>query len=237
MLFLGHFDGNTGNSGLDADYAGGSTAVVNAGAVISNTGPKFGAGSLDQTTAGEASWATAGNYDVDEGTVEMWIKPDAWANGLYKGFFSVHGGGTDIRFAKLGDGRLQAYQYDGTNIFSLTTAAAVAPTDAEWHHLAWDWSASGNTSTFYLDGVVVANTVSGTVGSYAGTLPADFEIGTVQSSEGQTFNGLIDEFRISNTSVYGGVNFTPPSAPFEVPEPSSLGLIALGAVALKRRSK
>jgi hypothetical protein len=86
----------------------------------------------------------------------------------------------------------------------------------------------------YIDGVIVANTVSGTVGSVTVVAP-DFEIGTMQSSTGQTFNGLIDEFRISDTDVYNGVAFTPPTSPFAIPEPSALGLIALAGTGLLRR--
>jgi hypothetical protein len=236
-IFLAHYDGNTGNNGLNADYAAGIPTAVTSGGSISATA-KFGSGSLSLTPAPATltTYSSAGNYNLDSGTIEMFFNTAAWANGNYHALFGMYSAPADIRIQELPGGQLQAFQYDGTNIWSLTSGA-LTPTDNAWHHVAWEWNWTSDTSTLYLDGAIVANSVAGTMGSYVGAVPANFGVGSMQDQSFSQFNGLIDEFRISDTDIYGGKAFTPPTAPFSVPEPMSLSVVGTFMLLTIRRRR
>lgn len=77
-LFLAHYNGNTGNNGCNADYAGGSvTASTSSGSWPTvNTGEKiFGAGSLNMPwwEGKSLKYNTSGNYDSNSCTIEFWL--------------------------------------------------------------------------------------------------------------------------------------------------------------------
>ncbi len=76
----------------------------------------------------------------------------------------------------------------------------------QWIHVAV--VRSSGTLTAYIDGT------GGTGASYstAITSPGPFRIG-VHENGGSTWQGFIDEYRVSNTARYTN-NFTAPTAPF-----------------------
>lgn len=244
QTFLAHYDGNTANGGLDADFAAGNATAVGTGGVISSNS-KFGSGSLDGNSAsGTVRYDTAGNYNLSSGTVEMWADADNWAAATTEGFFSIFpGSGNDIRLQKTASGQLQAYMAGAGEVWSLTSndlSAAFA--DGEFHHLAWTWDFNANVAALYLDGVVIDDTIAYSAGlngviDYDGTLGSEFEVGTVQNGSA-SFVGVIDEFRLSNIDLYGGQNFTPQTLAYDpIPEPGTLGLIGAGLLlTLRRRS-
>lgn len=240
-LFIASYDGNTGNGGLDADFARGATQAIGTGGVLAGPG-KFGAGALDSVTAsGTVNYPSAGNFNVERGTVEMWIKATNWDDGEFAGFFNIRTPNPnpgdpalcDIRLQKTATGRLQAYaaSADGDGLvtsWSITTSDPVS-LDGEWHHLAWSWDENVNMSYLYLDGNVIADfgatfapptpNPGATVGlpqiDFLGTVGDAIEIGSVQGGSAP-FNGLIDELRISGIDLYQGGAFTPSGAPFEL---------------------
>ncbi len=238
--FLAHYDGNTGNGGLDADYAVGSpTAVGLGGQTVAPS--KFGPKSLDgYNPSGTVNYSTAGNLDTAAGTIEMWVSTANWADGAYAGLFSATqatASAGDIRIQKTSGNQLQVIMgWDGySKIWSLTSSPLSL--DSDWHHIAWSWDSNVNLAAIYLDGNVIANNVSltglATLGFDPSALNATFEVGTIQNGSAP-FNGLIDEFRISNVDLYGGMNFTPQGAPW-VPEPASAVLMLAAAGWLGRR--
>jgi hypothetical protein len=101
----------------------------------------------------------------------------------------------------------------------------------EWHHVAFSWDATN--LGLYLDGGVIAKVartnISATTfgdfwlyGHYAGGGPYD------------TFDGMVDDFAISNNAEYSGDYITPGP---HVPEPATLVLLAIGGFAALIRRK
>jgi len=238
--FLAHFDSNSDNdpSGrIDADYAVGSPIGGTGGGGLTATN-KFGDASYD--VAGTLQYDTAGNFNVAAGTIDFWFKSDLWADNQFNGFFGTFGSGQpDIRIQKTSAQRIEAYMYNGGKIWYVETPANLS-VDTNWHHFAWDWNLTTNTSALYLDGVVVSNLLTGNFSpttdlDYLGSVPSKFQVGAVGAGSAQ-FQGLIDEFRISNVDLYQGNSFTPPAGPYQVPEPGSLGVMGLlGAALVARR--
>ncbi len=227
--FLAHYDGTTGNSGLDADFAVGSLTAVTLGGAIAAPG-KFGAGALDGfTPSGTVTYATAGNFNLRRGTIEMWIRPTNWADGQFAGFFSATSSPAsagDIRIQKTNGNALQAVMGAAgyTQIWSLTSSPLTL-TNGEWHHIAWSWDFDANRSALYVDGAVVDDTVTLTglwTIDYRADVNSTFEIGTIQNGSAP-FNGLIDDVRISGIDLYGGQAFTPPAAPHVTPTQQPVG--------------
>ena len=66
----------------------------------------------------------------------------------------------------------------------------------------------------YKDGV--GFTVSGTINLTIADIAAIFRVGYNQTYN-KYINGAIEEFRLSTTARYGGVNFTPETAPYTAP--------------------
>jgi hypothetical protein len=242
--FLAHFDSNSYDIGadrIDADYAVGSALGNSLGGDISTSQFKFADGSYD--VGGSLQFDTAGNFNVSAGTIEMWFKSDLWADNQFNGFFGTFGSGQpDIRMQKTNAQRIEAYMYNGGKIWYVETPANLV-VDTNWHHLAWDWDLSTNTSALYLDGVVVSNNLTGNFTptsdlDYLGSVPAKFQVGAVGAGSAQ-FQGFIDELRISNVALYNGADFSGnlPTAPYPIPEPASLGLLGLLGASLMSRCR
>lgn len=236
-LFLADYDGDTGNSGLDADLAVGSPTATAANGSISGTA-KWGAGALDPTNdTSLLSYATAGNFNLNAGTVEMWLRTDTW-NSAWGGFFNAYiDNSNDIRFWKRSDGRIQATMNSGAGgVWNLW--GPVLNLDSDWYHVAWTWDFTANTTTMYLDGTPLTSSLfftNITELGFAGTVDANFEVGAAQN--GLEFQGQIDDFRISDVDLYGGQSFTPPTGPYPIPEPGSLYLLMLGTLFLASRQR
>jgi hypothetical protein len=249
--FLHHFDSPLGGAPGDADYAAGNPSTVIGppagvgGAIV--TGGQFG-NALDRTVGGRIAYSTAGNYNPNKGTIEMWIKSADILGGGFVGLWGsdTSSGNTDIRMYIYDVGgvrTLGAYQLggrtSGNGFWEIEQAIPDALlTDNVWHHVAWAFDcAAGKTATWW-DGVLLRNTPdAGTVVPRQTFNNTRFLIGENQTGSAP-FPGSIDEFRISDDVVYDTTaSFTPPSAPFAIPEPSALGFVAMGCLGLVRRRK
>lgn len=237
-LFLHHFD-DPGNAGPASYSVGSPTQTGTGGTIVS--GDQFG-NALNRGT-GTVQYATAGNFNVNLGTIEMWIKGSGVTGGGFVGLWGTDtsSGAGDIRmyiYDTGADRTLVAYQLGGGGSFwEIEQAIPVALLDStNWHHVVWAFdTAAGKTATWW-DGQLLRNTPdAGTVNPRTAFTGTRMNIGANQSGNA-IFPGFIDEFRISDSIVYDmNQDFVRPSAPFDTatPEPTSVLLVASG-VALTR---
>jgi len=117
--------------------------------------------------SGLLTYARAGNLDLNEGSIEMWVAPRAAGDDpAYTGrdhvlfqYRAPNGDRMAIAQAR-SDGVLYA---GGTTAGQWQSAyggqASMRGWKAgEWHHLAYTYSATGNMMRFYVDGVLTADT-------------------------------------------------------------------------------
>jgi len=247
-LFLNHFDSPIAGGAGPADYANGDPAEqiglpLGPGGTVSATNPKFGAASLDRSTGGRVEYNTAGNFDASKGTIEMWVRGSGVTGGGFVGLWGTDtgSGSGDIRMYiyDTGAGRtLGAYMNQGLSgtFWEIEQPIPLANLDStNWHHVAWTYDTTAGTTATYWDGTQIRNTPdAGTVNPHPITNTL-MHIGENQAGSA-TFPGFIDEFRISDNIRYTG-NFTPPTAPFAVPEPASLATVTLAGLAMIRRRR
>jgi hypothetical protein len=244
-LLIAAYDGNTANGGKNADIAVGNPAPTVLGtSTINNVNFKYGGGALDTTTVTSGGnglrYSTANNFNPQAGTVEMWIRVPGYTGATRQELFSIFAGGFTGDFSLFLDntqgGRLRAVvDANGVNQWVQTGFQNGAYFgDGNFHHVAWNWDTSAGFSTLYVDGVAETFNHTGTV-AFGGTLGTTMEIGSRQGGF-DALRGQIDDIRISNNAVYGQVgSFTPPGP--HVPEPSALGALAIGALAMVGRRR
>ena len=116
--------------------------------------------------------------------------------------YSTFGGGNGVQFAISTNG-LTSPQY---------IISASPLTTNQWHHIAVTLDNATNTATMYVDGTSVA---SGIITLRPDDLGATNQnwLGISQFNSNAPFNGIIEEFRISNNVRYTSA-FTPATIPF-----------------------
>jgi hypothetical protein len=238
--FLNHFDvGNPINGGAGtAEYA-----VGNPNQLI---GPPSGPGglivaggrfnnALDHTTGGRIQYATAGNYDPNKGTIEMWVKGNGVTDTSFQSLWAVDtsSGNTDIRMYiyndQVNDGlrSLGGYQLNGGGDFWEIERPIPADKldNTNWHHAVWQFDTVGGVTALWWDGVLLGNTPDDgyTVNPRTTFSNTRMHIGESQAGSAP-WKGYIDELRISNDLVYDiNSDFTPPTAPFQAPVTGIVG--------------
>ena len=185
-------------------------------AQISTSVFKYGTGSLafDGTGDGLALPANV-NLAIGSGnfTIEMWINGSVSNNNTTKG-------GSFARAFTLGTaqgtGNIEVYFNDSNNcIISISAGTNIQFASSSILSSAWVHFAivrSGTTLTAYANGTSVGSTTNSTNLNLAATTQS--WIGAISSSAG-TFNGYIDDFRITKGYARYTANFTPPTQAFQ----------------------
>ena len=153
-------------------------------------------------------------HDNTNFTVEYWIRVGNFSNvasGAGYNASIVFGNQTVDNFAQywsfgpIANGNVQFFYYSGTN--NQYTTSGVTLVTNTWYHLAF--VKQTNSLKIYIDGVergsgTITNTPS------AGTTSDPITIGSFNSV---SFNGYLDEIRVSNSARYTA-GFTPSTTPF-----------------------
>jgi len=208
---------NTLAKGAAAPSRTAVTVTAYGNAKVSTTNPKIGTGSYAGDGSGDyleiypagsaiATWNAAGGY-----TIEYWFKANSFTIGTSPSNYPLIAGlmnqGADICYWSFGptsSTQITFYYYTGAQQRLNATVATMST--GTWYHIAMTYN--GSSITIWKDGVSVAtSSVTGTPSINTGY---PFPIGQVNFV---SYNGNIDEFRISKTARYTGT-FTPSTAAF-----------------------
>jgi hypothetical protein len=180
-------------------------------AQISTSVKKYGTGSMYFDGTGDLAIAPySPNLDLGSGnfTAECWAYPNSSAT---QAIFSITGS-TSIAYAQL----QVAIKSDNTwfllistssgSWVSTTTSGSYSPNN--WYHIAA--VRNGSTFTLYINGTsVLTQSTSSALFAYGGAT----RLGA-NASNGDTFNGYIDDLRITKGVARYTTTFTPPTAAF-----------------------
>jgi len=227
-LFLHHFDG-----AVAADFARGSAEPTNAPGQRQFVDGVFGQALVFTRTERQLSFATAGNYDPAQGTIEFFVRePDVGVGGFAsnRGYWQTQGGEPleqvrlvigrgNFNSARTGtrEGDLFADFMDG----QLGLKAPAGDWSGEqWHHIAVLWG--GGEARLLIDGVCVAK---GSLPGLAAGAPV-FEVGTnafLFMDELRISDVMREELQVADTTT-GPTQFRPLSEQPQAPPPEPPGL-------------
>ena len=225
---------DAGNLGTDSS-GNGLNGVV-AGTAAGVTDPQRGAVlSLTGSTSGHIEVAI-GTIPGSGFTLATWVKADTFSGN--RGVFQVQsGGGVPVAGSKpigawvnaSGQAWGRVIQSDNTSrSLPQVGPALTSGGTAQWHHLAY--RGNGSTYEVFIDG---SNVGTASI-TYNGTILTHDTL-FIGRQSAEAWNGLMDDFRIysralSNTDIQ--------QLATNIPEPSSIALLALGcAVLITRRLK
>ena len=212
-ILLLHFDGINGST-VVTDETGKTLAAIG-GAYQAGDEKKFGiaSGSFN----GQSDYLTVINSaDFDFGSEDFTV--DGWF------YFNVNDAGYQFMVDRRGtnDGTGWIFYLESNNQLSFLSASAsdtgwdnvalystgVVPATGVWMHLAV--VRNGDVFTMYQNGIAIK---SGTFTGAIGAQTRDLSIGSGHASPG-SFNGYMDELRISKGIARWTADFTPPALPF-----------------------
>jgi len=169
-----------------------------------NTGDKK-IGTSSRSFAQSNSYITANHPDLALGTgnltIESWVKYSVLNSN--SGWFMVDTGGLSNEKGQLNISRRSDMVIQGSpTIPQISVSGTFTPINT-WHHLAL--TRSGNTFTFWANGVARGSTTSTSTVDLTGTF---WTIGAYYSSS-NCWNGLIDSFRITKGIARYTTSFNP----------------------------
>ena len=181
-----------------------ATVTFNGNSQISTAQSKFGGSSLYfDGTAGDNVTLPAGSayqFDADF-TIEMWFYMNALNTYslLYSSYGSAATGALELQIRSGISYKIRAW-YNSNSAFDSNTSISTG----QWYHFAL--TRSGTTVTYWLNGTSDGTmTLSGQMGRDDQTI----KIGADGSS--YTFNGYIDDMRVTNGVARYTSTFTPPT--------------------------
>lgn len=201
VSLLLHMEGSNGSTTFTDSSLNALTVTAVSPASISTTEKKFGAASLYNYGNGYIETSSSSSLILPFNfTIEFWVWPEA-SQGTFPTMFELGNYVDGILFRPR---QSDDFYINNNNFGSL---GAVFPSQT-WTYVAI--VRSGSTVNVYINGISIKTV------SYSGTVNTGgnpIRIGSSRHTGGQTFNGRIDEFRITKAARYLA-NFTPPTAQF-----------------------
>lgn len=229
LVYYWNFDNNNLN------YTGTGTGAVTSQAAGTFVASQAGGGQalslngLDSTSGSHFDIAAVSGLNYSAITVSFWaLTPTATSGANFDDWFSV-GDATNSIAGEISNPNPAIFP-----IGTVTGSTSLSPTttvagDGQWHLITWVASQANNTNTLYVDGNVAATSTW----SASGTI-ASLRIGGRIGTDVRNIQATIDEVRVYDQALtQAEVQALP------VPEPSSLGLVLIGAgpLLLRRRRK
>ncbi len=189
---------STGN-GRDMIVSG--TGLAQDAASIAGAGILFTTGSSSYLSASTSAWMS----DLSAFTVSAWTK--AVATGTETGWFSTN---TNHNGPNGNDGKMMSSRHSATSNRIISSARITGgetfvessnnAQTTNWQHVAFSW-ASGGTVNQYFDGAFNTPSAAGTARTGTTTNVNAVDIGMGNKDKGgTTWNGLLDEIRISSVA-------------------------------------
>ena len=161
----------------------------------------------------------ATDVDVTEGSISLWTKQSATSSN-----------GVVIKIVADTDNYIQMWYHNGTqqmravyeagNTYRAANMTTVIEGDGNWHHLFMTWSITAtDTVNIWLDGVKQAQATSA-AGTWVGSVSVA-DIGQ-NTTNGNFYNGLVDEFSIFDRVVDIGEVYIADRQPVNVTGTSGL---------------
>ena len=199
VSLLLHCDGTNGSTTITDSSLLENTGTVVSNAVISTTESQFGGSSL--YLPGDGSYVSF-NASVlqpasSDWTVEWWQKL-ATTDTTYPTIATAINGGF-----RASNGALQVFGGPVANV------AAFSSLTTNWQHIAF--SRQSGTVRLFRDGTLLSNDAANLTATVSTTR---FDIGRPTTSYPNSFNGYIDELRVTVGVARYTANFTSPTAAF-----------------------
>ena len=227
------------NATLQGTGTGGGTRVFNAdvpGQFISDglNGPIVGSNSTSlQTNGGFVDIPFSSALEPTSFTIEFFMKAGATANfpGIVTKSSTLAGRPTSWGIGK-NSAEQEFYRVDTAALNNFTQAGGASTADGQWHHFALTHDASTGIFSLFRDYILIQS------GNPTGDLQYDGASGLriggmVAGGSFQTYNGLVDEVRFSNSALTANQLLRIAT----IPEPASLSLLGLGGAMMLRRRR
>ena len=200
------FDGTNGATTTSDLSSSNATVTFNGNSQISTAQSKFGGSSLyfDGTAGDDVILPASSAYLFSaDFTIEMWFYMIALNtySVLYATYAGSTAGSIEIQLRSASGNKIRMW-YNSGNSFDSNTSISTG----QWYHFAL--TRSGTTVTYWLNGTSDGTmTLSGDMGRSN----SDLYFGSWNSNSAYTFNGYIDDVRVTNGVARYTSTFTPPA--------------------------
>lgn len=209
-----HFNGADASTTFTDETGGAWSRAGNA--QIDTAQSQFGGASALFDGTGDRVYSSHANFALGTAdfTLEFWARPTSGGGGNYARFVQIGTNSTNGGLWLIKDTsnppRLFLQTYGGGSYEDVFTASAATElANNTWAHVAL--VRSGATFKLFIDGVLSA---SGTA-VYGNITQTTFSIGA-NSSNGEAYNGHIDELRLTQGLALYDADFTPPTGEFSL---------------------